>query len=66
MARHHHLGERRGLVAFKIIGVGQDPDGSGAVLPNLIFEIVDPIDIYAVVDGGILVEEGLLRAQLVE
>ena len=36
------LGERRGLVAFKILGVGADPDGAGSVLPNLIFEIVDP------------------------
>jgi Flp pilus assembly protein TadG len=36
------LGERRGLVAFKIIGVGKDPDGKGSQLPNLILEIVDP------------------------
>jgi Flp pilus assembly protein TadG len=35
-------GERRGLVAFKIIGVGIDPDGNGSKLPNLIFEIIDP------------------------
>ena len=35
-------GERRGLVAYKIIGVGADPDGNGSVLPNLIIEIVDP------------------------
>ncbi len=39
------LGERRGLVAFKIIGVGADPDGAGSVLPNLIIEIVDPATI---------------------
>jgi hypothetical protein len=36
------LGERRGLVAFRIIGVGIDPDGNGSKLPNLIFEILDP------------------------
>ena len=37
------LGIRRGLLAFKIIGVGRDPDGpNGSVLPNLIIEIVDP------------------------
>ena len=35
-------GERRGLVAYKIIGVGADPDGNGSVFPNLIIEIVDP------------------------
>lgn len=39
------LGWRRGLLAFKIIGVGADPDGSGSVLPNLIIEIMDPSDI---------------------
>ena len=38
------LGWRRGLVSFKIIGVGMDPDGSGSVLPNLIFEICPPIN----------------------
>ena len=36
------LGLRRGLLAFKIIGVGIDPDGAGSVLPNLIIEVVDP------------------------
>jgi hypothetical protein len=35
------LGERRGLVAFSIIGVGSDPDGSGSRLPNLILRIID-------------------------
>ena len=36
-------GERRGLVAFKIVGVGSDPDGpGGSKLPNLIVELVDP------------------------
>ena len=39
------LGWRRGLIAFKIIGVGSDPDGSGSVLPNLIIEVVDPAGI---------------------
>jgi hypothetical protein len=34
------LGERRGLVAFKIIGIGYDPPGS--YLPNLIIEILSP------------------------
>ncbi len=37
------LGFRRGLLAFKIIGVGADPDGpEGSVLPNLIIEVVAP------------------------
>ena len=35
-------GLRRGLLAFKIIEVGQDIDGGGSVLPELIIEIVDP------------------------
>ncbi len=40
------LGERRGLVAFKIIGVGADPDGpSGSVLPNLVIEVIAPSSI---------------------
>ncbi len=37
------LGLRRGLLAFKIIAVGIDPDGpGGSVLPNLIIEVVAP------------------------
>ena len=36
------LGERRGLLAFKIIAVGGDIDGSGSVLPHLVIEVVDP------------------------
>ena len=40
------LGERRGLLAFKIMEVGPDPDGpSGSVLPSLIIKIADPPDI---------------------
>ena len=35
-------GLRRGLIAFKIIAVGNDIDGSGSVLPELVLEIVDP------------------------
>ncbi len=51
------LGERRGLLAFKIMAVGEDPDGpGGSVLPNLIIEIVDPssitIDDVLPPDGG--------------
>ena len=34
-------GERRGLVAFQIIGVGDDPDGGGSRFPNLIIRFVD-------------------------
>ena len=33
-------GERRGLIAFQIIGVGEDPDGGGSCLPNLIIRFV--------------------------
>ena len=35
-------GLRRGLIAFKIIAVGDDVDGGGSVLPELKVEIVDP------------------------
>ena len=35
-------GLRRGLLAFKIIAVGDDIDGSGSVLPELQIEVVDP------------------------
>ncbi|MFP6581684.1 MAG: Tad domain-containing protein [Candidatus Hydrogenedentota bacterium] len=35
-------GERRGLLAFKIIAIGTDSDGSGSVLPNIVIEVVDP------------------------
>ena len=34
------------MLAFKIIGVWDDPDGpGGSVLPNLIIEVVDPATI---------------------
>ena len=39
------LGERRGLVAFRILNVGDDPDGGGSKLPNLIIEIVSPSEV---------------------
>jgi len=39
------LGERGGRVAFKIVGLGTDPDGSGPVLPNLVIEIVSPASV---------------------
>jgi len=43
------LGFRRGLLAFKIIGVGADPDGpGGSVLPNLIIEIVAPSTVVSI------------------
>ncbi len=46
------LGRRRGLVHFKIIGVGEDPDGpGGSALPNLIFEFVDPSIYIGCFDG---------------
>ena len=47
------LGERRGLVAFRIIGVqgnvgndDDDDDDSSSVLPKLIIEIVDPSTVW--------------------
>ena len=55
------LGLRRGLLAFKIIALGSDPDGPGDVLPNLIIEIVDP----ATVDLA-TVASGTPRARLVQ
>jgi hypothetical protein len=39
------LGERRGLLAFKIMAVGADPDGPGSVLPNLVIEVCDPSEV---------------------
>ena len=45
------LGERRGLIAFKILAVGQDPDGAGSYLPNLVIEIVDPSTIGPLSDA---------------
>lgn len=39
------LGWRRGLLAFKVIGIGEDPDGNGDVLPNIIIEICSPNDV---------------------
>lgn len=36
------LGWRRGLLAFKIIDIGADPDGAGSVLPNIVIEVCDP------------------------
>jgi hypothetical protein len=46
------LGWRRGLVIFKIVGVGTDPDGpGGSVLPNLRIQICDPAT--ALGPGGI-------------
>ena len=40
------MGLRRGLLAFKIIAIGADPDGpGGSVLPNIVVEIVDPSEI---------------------
>jgi len=50
-------GLRRGLIAFKIIAVGVDPDGSGSILPELVVEIVDPStidldDIVSIWDMG--------------
>jgi Flp pilus assembly protein TadG len=38
-------GLRRGLLAFKIVGVGPDMDGIGSLLPELVIEIVDPTSI---------------------
>ncbi len=43
------LGLRRGLLAFKIIAVGIDPDGpGGSVLPNLIIEVVAPSTVVSI------------------
>ena len=64
------LGLRRGLLAFKIIGVGTDPDGAGSVLPYLILEIVDPstIDLNTLQPpggggGGVVVAAGVQLVQ---
>lgn len=48
------LGLRRGLLAFKIIAVGADPDGGGSKLPNLVIQICDPVlDLSSVSPGGL-------------
>ncbi len=48
------LGWRRGLVAFRVLAVGADPDGAGSQLPNLVIEIVDPalVNLNAVPPGS--------------
>ncbi len=33
------------MVAFRVIGVGADPDGPGSALPNLIIKIVSPSEV---------------------
>ncbi len=47
------LGWRRGLLAFKVLAVGVDPDGSGSVLPNLVIQVCDPglVDLAEVYPG---------------
>ncbi len=60
------LGLRRGLLAFKIIAVGIDPDGDGSVLPNLVLEIIDPstIDLNTLQPpGGGVVAGGIQLVQ---
>ena len=54
-------GLRRGLIAFKIIAVGDDVDGSGSVLPELEVEIVDPstIDLNDITADG--TQGGMIR-----
>ncbi len=43
------LGWRRGIVFFRIVGLGTDPDGpSGSVLPNLLIQICGKTPITAV------------------
>ena len=61
-------GWRRGLIAFKIIGVGADPDGAGSVLPNLIIEVISPAGIdLSSLNGGSVSGSGFGdMAQLVE
>lgn len=46
------LGLRRGLLAFKILGVGADPDGIGSKLPNLIIEICPPTTDLGEIEPG--------------
>jgi hypothetical protein len=59
------LGERRGLLAFSIIGIGRDPDGDGSVLPNIIIQVRDPtginLDDVAIGSGGQGGVGGLVR-----
>lgn len=47
------LGWRRGLMSFKILAVGHDPDGvSGSVLPYLVIEICEPVPIEDFLSSG--------------
>jgi hypothetical protein len=46
------LGLRRGLLAFKVLSIGSDPDGpSGSKLPNIVILVCDPSDYIG--DGGL-------------
>ena len=60
------LGERRGLVAFKILGVGSDSDGPGSLLPNLIIEILSPAGLDLGDAVAIGVETVSIPVQLVQ
>ena len=57
------LGLRRGLLAFKIIGIGTDPDGGGSGLPNIIIEIVNPneVDIDVSSSGSLISKVQLVQ-----
>ena len=60
------LGERRGLVAFKILAVGSDPDGGGSLLPNLVVEIVDPSTLDPPSGARLVTEGGSGLVELVQ
>ena len=58
------LGERRGLLSFKIIAIGEDPDGpSGSKLPDIVIRVCAPVPID---DIGSPSGIGGLRVVLVE
>lgn len=63
--RMNAKGLRRGLLAFKILEIGSDPDGAGSVLPNLVIEIVAPAT-TKLTDIKPLDEGGDVTAKLVE
>ncbi len=58
------LGERRGLLAFKILAVGPDPSGSD--LPNLTIEIADPSTINLADIEAALPGQGAGRPRMVK
>ena len=55
-------GDNRGLLAFDVVAVVQEPDTEDSVLPDLEVEIVNALDVFD--DDGNLVEAGVCAGDL--